>query len=333
MNREPEAEPVRGHFVGHLSAEFPSQINVDLTEFCNLACSHCPYETVIKPKGRQRRHFSPDLNRKLIDEIAGDGRGHCRFIRYTAEGEPLLHPHLLDILAYAGAHAGVPINLTTNGVLLDANRAAALLDAGVTVFDISIDAHSAESYAQVRAGGAAYETVRDNTVALIRAAAQRRNRAKVIVSFISQAANRHEAAEFERFWRDAGADFVVIRPLHSAGGSIPDTTASLWRAAPQPRFPCLYPWERLLVQPGGEVTYCPVDWHARGIVGSLNHQTIREIWRGEEMEALRRAHRDNTFSAHGFCGACPDWSLTRWPDEGRATYASMMETLAGGSQS
>ena len=32
----------------------------------------------------------------------------------------------------------------------------------------------------------------------------------------------------------------------------------------------------------------------------------------------------NDFSAHKFCGQCPDWRSTRWPDEGRS-YADMME--------
>jgi MoaA/NifB/PqqE/SkfB family radical SAM enzyme len=56
-----------GAFEGHLGAVFPSQINVDVTEFCNLACTHCPYENVTKLKGRGRRNLPSEWHRRLID--------------------------------------------------------------------------------------------------------------------------------------------------------------------------------------------------------------------------------------------------------------------------
>ena len=316
---------MHGEFYDHLSSAFPSQVNVDLTEFCNLVCPHCPYETVTKPRGRKRNHFSPELNRRLIDQIATDGKTLCRFIRYTGEGEPLLHPHLIEIMAYAAAHGGVPINLTSNGLLIGEDKAKALLDAGVDVFDISLDAHSEATYGVVRAVGQ-YALVRDNTLRLIRMARSCGRPVKVMVSFVVQPANHQEAEAFRVFWTSEGADFVVLRPCHSAGGTLPETTRSLWEAAPSPRVPCLYPWERVLVKPDGQVSYCPVDWRNLGNLGSLAETTIAELWQGEAMRALRQAHRDNDFSGHSFCGACPDWALTRWPDEG-ATYATVMRDL------
>ena len=130
-----------GQFSEHLSAEFPSQINVDVTQFCNLACIHCPYETVTKLKGKARLNLRLDLHVKLIDEIATTGRGHCLYIRYTGDGEPLLHPNLPDMLRHAVERTGLPVNLTTNGILLTEQRAEQLVDAGVSVIDISIDAY------------------------------------------------------------------------------------------------------------------------------------------------------------------------------------------------
>ena len=52
--------------------------------------------------------------------------------------------------------------------------------------------------------------------------------------------------------------------------------------------------------------------------------TLLETWHGEVYRRLREAHLTNDFSAHKFCGQCPDWRSTRWPDEGRS-YADMME--------
>lgn len=311
-----------GQFGGYLSAVFPSQINMDVTEFCNLACIHCPYETVTKLKGKGRRNLRLDWHHRLIDEIATTGAGHCRFLRYTGDGEPLLHPQLPDLVAYAYEKTRLPINVTTNGMLLTEERARTLIAAGVQVFDVSIDAHSQEVYGAVRVKGILSVT-HECTHRLIEFARQSNGRSKVMVSFVRQDINLHEADEFERYWRAAGADYVVLRNQHSCAGSVADMTQALWATAPPVRKPCLYPWERLVLKADGKFTYCPADWLHQAEIGSIESSSAAEIWQGEQMQALRRAHLTDDFSRHQFCGKCPDWQVIKWPEEGRS-YASVM---------
>jgi radical SAM protein with 4Fe4S-binding SPASM domain len=311
-----------GAFGGYLSSVFPSQINVDVTMFCNLACIHCPYETVTKLKGKGRQNLDIDLHTKLIDEIATVGRGHCRFLRYTGDGEPLLHPHLAKMLSYAFERTGLPINVTTNGMLLTEQRARALIEAGVAVFDVSIDAHSQEVYGQVRVKGI-LEITYECTHRLIRLTKEYGGKAKVMVSFVRQPLNLHEADAFEAYWKAAGADFVVMRNLHSCAGNVPEMSEKMWATAPATRKPCLYPWERMVLKADGELTFCPADWKHIANIGNFKESSISEIWQGEAMQALRNAHLSGDFSKHSFCGGCPDWSVIKWPDEGRS-YATVM---------
>lgn len=311
-----------GAFDSYLSAAFPSQINVDITMFCNLACIHCPYETVTKLKGKGRQNLAVELHTKLIDEIASVGKGHCKFLRYTGDGEPLLHPHLSEMIAYAFKKTALPINVTTNGMLLTEERARALIEAGVGVFDVSIDAHSQETYAQVRVKGE-IDVTYECTHRLIRLAKEYGGTTKVMVSFVRQPLNLHEAEPFEAYWKAAGADFVVMRNLHSCAGNVPDMSAKLWATAPTPRKPCLYPWERMVLKADGELTYCPADWKHIANIGNFRDTSIAEIWTGPVMQALRKAHLSGDFSAHSFCGGCPDWSVIKWPSEGRS-YATVM---------
>ena len=311
-----------GAFAGYLSPKFPSQINVDATMFCNLACIHCPYETVTKLKGKGRQNLALGLHTKLIDEIATIGKGHCRFLRYTGDGEPLLHPRLAEMVGYAYRLTGLPINVTTNGMLLTEKRARALIEAGVSVFDVSIDAHSQEVYGQVRVKGDLSVT-HECTHRLIRLAREYGGTSKVMVSFVRQPLNQHEAGQFEAYWREAEADFVVMRNLHSCGGNVRDMTEKMWASAPKPRKPCLYPWERMVLKADGELTYCPADWKHIANIGNYAQTTIAETWQGESMQALRKAHLSADFSKHDFCRNCPDWSVIKWPNEGRS-YATVM---------
>ena len=126
---------------------------------------------------------------------------------------------------------------------------------------------------------------------------------------------RHD--EREDRYEDQGADAGQPRTRR------PWTIAQ----AGQPRYPCLYPWERILLNPRGELAFCPQDWVHGSVIARYRDTTIREVWSGEEYRALREAHLTGNFCDHKFCGQCPDWQQTRWPGEGRS-YADMIEEFA-----
>ena len=64
-------------FSGRLTAEFPSQIIMDITEVCNLACTHCPHPTFKKSE-----HYAA----RFLDHVA---RFHGRLLSCAALAPPL----------------------------------------------------------------------------------------------------------------------------------------------------------------------------------------------------------------------------------------------------
>ena len=138
-----------------------------------------------------------------------------------------------------------------------------------------------------------------------------------------QPLNMHEAEPFEAYWKATGAEFVVLRNLHSCGGNVPEMAEKIWLSAPSPRKPCLYPWERMVLKADGELTYCPAEWKHVANIGNYAETTLAETWQGPAMQALRNAQLSGAFCKHSFCGGCPDWSVIKWPEEGRS-YATVM---------
>lgn len=314
-------------FYGRLTEAFPSQVIVDLTEVCNLACIHCPHPVFKKSKYYSAKYLERELNDKVVDEVREHGKGLTGYIRYTGEGEPLIHPGGYEMIEYAARRSGVFVTLTTNGTIMNEKRTRKLLDSGVHMIDISIDAHAPETYAKVRVNGDLNVT-RPNVLKLIEWVRKSGAPTKVVVSFVEQPANRHESEEFKTYWEEQGADYVVIRRLHSAAGAVPDV-AGLMRGenAKQKRRPCVYPWERVVLNPRGYLSFCPADWTHGSTVADYRFTTIRETWSSRFYADLRRAHLTNDYSCHSFCGQCPDWRETRWPGEGRA-YADMIMEFA-----
>lgn len=325
MNERSDASPAYG-FHDRLKAEFPSQIIVDITEVCNLGCIHCPHPEFKKSEQYDARYLDPALNAKMVDEVRDHGKGCTQYIRYTSNGEPLIHPKAYDMMDYAVDNSGVFVALTTNGTIMNEKRTRRLLEAGVHMIDISIDALTPETYARIRVNGDLTVT-RENVLRLLRWVRDSGSRTKVIVSYVEQPLNMAETEGFRRFWEEAGATYVVIRQLHSSSGAQRETAKIVWATAnKQKRRPCVYPWERITLNPRGFLAFCPTDWVHGSEIAEYRQTTIRETWQGEALRALRDAHLNNDFKRQGFCGQCPDWVLTRWPGQGRA-YADMVEEL------
>ncbi|HVT82391.1 MAG TPA: radical SAM protein [Phycisphaerae bacterium] len=296
---------------------------IDITEICNLACIHCPHPQFKKSEHYAARLLNPELNKKAVDEIALGGRHITQYIRYTSEGEPLLHKLVFEMLSYAVRHSGTKVTLTTNGVLLEEKRSEKLLATGLDLVDISLDAFTPETYSVIRVGGNLSVT-RANVQGLIRLAREAGSRTKVVVSYIEQPQNCGETNDFESFWRDQGAHDVVVRRMHSGAGFVTDFASSLRRGAESvPRRPCLYPWERIGLNPRGELQYCPQDWVHGSSIFDFNVTSIKEAWQSDAYRKLREAHLAGNFAQHAFCGQCPDWQATRWPGEG-LSYADLV---------
>ena len=311
-------------FNGRLKSEFPSQLLVDITEICNLACRHCPHSIFKQSEHYSGASLEPELNAKLVDEVQQYGQTFTQYIRYASNGEPLTHKHIFEMIEYAVRNSGVTVSLTTNGKILNEKRVTNLLSTGIDVVDISIDAFNPETYAKIRVGGDLNIT-RKNVLNLIAHSKKSPKKTKVVVSYVEQPLNRDETTNFATFWRDSGADYVVIRRLHSCSGAKAELAQERRTNNEQhKRYPCLYPWERMVLNARGELAFCPSDWVHGSVIADFRTTTIHAIWHSELYQQLRKAHLVNDFTNHPFCGQCPDWEATRWPLDGRS-YANMIE--------
>lgn len=317
-------------FQDRLPESFPSQVLMDITEVCNLSCTHCPHPTFKVSEHYGGRFLDPVLNEKMVDEVRHYGMGLTRYIRYASNGEPLVHPQAYDMIEYAVRNSGVYVALTTNGTIMNETRTVRLLEAGVHLIDISIDAFHAETYARIRVGGR-LDVTRGNVLRLIKWIREGKVNTKVVVSLVEQPANQAEIQEFEKYWRDQGVNEVVIRRLHSCSGAMEGLADERRRLAVNAvRRPCLYPWERIGINARGDIAFCPSDWVHGSMVADYRYTTIYETWKGEFYRRLRSAHLNNDYSKHGFCGQCPDWEATRWPGQGRS-YANMVAEVMSGN--
>jgi radical SAM protein with 4Fe4S-binding SPASM domain len=313
-----------------LPAEFPSQIMVDLTEVCNLGCIHCPHPLFKRSSHYSKQMLDENLNNKMISEVAEHGLGKTKYIRYTSNGEPLVHPRSYSMIYEAVKRSKTKVTLTTNGTLMDRKRVEKIFASGLHMIDISIDAFTNETYAKVRVGGN-LDITRKNVIDFIKLSKEKNIKTKIVVSFVEQKENTFEKNDFKNFWTNEGADEVLIRELHSNSGNtkLDEYLSEKKEEQLQKRYPCIYPWERVVLNPRGFLSFCPTDWYGKAEIIDYNKTTIKEIWQSKFYKDLRQQHVCNKFK-NEFCKNCPDWSNTHWPHfKEKKRYGDLVEKLLG----
>ena len=122
-----------------------TDLRVSLTDLCNLRCTYCmPAEGLDWMRADQKLR-ADELARLLRIAVTRLG---VTSVRFTG-GEPLVVPHLEDVIAATATLRPRPeITLTTNGVGL-AQRAAALKEAGLDRINVSLDTVDAARFAAI----------------------------------------------------------------------------------------------------------------------------------------------------------------------------------------
>ncbi|MBI4040660.1 MAG: radical SAM protein [Deltaproteobacteria bacterium] len=293
----------------------------DVTNVCNLACVHCPQPQIKKEEDYRATYLEVGLFRRLIDEIA---TFPVQLIRFTGDGEPLLHKELVSMISYAKEKNIKTVNLTTNGTLLHKPVIESLLNAKIDVIDISLDAFFKHSYEQVRLGGD-YNRVWSNVHQLIYERNRRHAKTKIMLSCINQDPVREEVALFEKYWKPQ-VDFVLIRNLHTANSLVKTDEGHEELGQVQDRYPCPHLWKRMTIDFAGNVKFCAHDWYAGSIVTHIHDKTIQEIWQGDKYKFFRSCHLKNTYEQIPICNKCMDWASVPW-DHG---FEKVIEKVTSG---
>lgn len=279
---------------------FPRYVMYDVNNVCNARCPFCPQSAIAKSEGFDPQHIDWDIFVRTIEETA---RYSVDLVRFTGDGEPLLHPRIVDMIAYARRIGIKKINLTTNGSLLRARRLEAILENPPHIIDFSLDAIRSETYAKYRVG-LDFQTTMKNVHEYLRL--RDPGKTKVIVSMIHQRGLDAEVAEFRNYWTGK-ADFVAIRQLHSNLGSV-----EVEQKPPTRRWPCAHLWQRLVIDFRGHIRFCPIDWHDKSYVGDAATMSLYEAWQSPFMLELRRRHLSDDYEGCGVCEKCNDWANTPW---------------------
>ncbi len=120
------------------------KVYVESTSHCNLDCAMCVRHGWEEPSG----HMPVERFERLVEGLL-PAKAEPITVAFGGFGEPLVHPEWRQLLAVARAQ-GLRIEVITNGLLLDAEAAAVLVDLAVNRVTVSVDGGDPETYARMR---------------------------------------------------------------------------------------------------------------------------------------------------------------------------------------
>lgn len=281
--------------------DFPPQLVVENTSYCNLKCIHCSHREMVRPQ----KHMQRSLWNKIVEEV-GRVSPDCE-LWPTFYGEALiLGDELWDRLSYAHAAGCRNLVLNSNGTLLTRNdNIDKILQSPLRRFILSLDGFTKETFEKIRYK-AKWENVYPAVAELCKRRKERRQQYPIVIAqFSVMDLNVEEIEDYTCYWKEMGAE-VKTRPMleWTATGSVRTDTID---HASDFRIACPWSNSTMAIHQDGTAVACAVDYEGRFKAGNVTDYSIVELWRllGEQ---VRRWHREHRFDLiPEICKTCGDW--------------------------
>ena len=281
-------------------SNYPDQIQIELTNMCNLRCVMCPNKTMKRKKGL----MNEQLYRKIIDEIGGIKTKIPVF--YTGFGEPLLDKNIIDKIHYAKKAGITTLGLVTNGAVnISRELARELVVSGLKYIFIDVDADTPTTYSQIRSGGN-FENMVSNIELLIEENSKNGFPVWIILGYLLQEKNKHEFDLFTKRWKNIKNVSTYMKVTHSWAGEIPrilDAGVNI-----KTRYPCHAVWGSYFITLDGKIPLCCHDYEAEQTMGDAGKQNIFTIWNTVHRQARENMIKGD-FSKIPLCQHCVDWKM------------------------
>jgi len=256
---------------------FPLRVWVEVTNNCNLKCPMCPNKAIAE---KDRGFMDLSLYRDIIDQIGSRVNDIYLFHR----GEPLLHPQIYDMIAYA-KKSPATVRIHSNATRLNRENTEKLIESGLDFISFSFDGYSRESYEKHRVNSDFEKTLAGILYFLKRKKALESKLPFTALQVIEYSGQDTEKTrkEFIKRFQNLPLDRFVTRKPHNWGGLV-----ETGRAMGKKYVPCTFPWYAMVILYNGDILPCPQDFQSRLKLGNVKGGDIGDIFSGKSMRDLRQ---------------------------------------------
>jgi radical SAM protein with 4Fe4S-binding SPASM domain len=249
--------------------------------------------------------MSRDLYLKILNEASGST---SRFYMHHF-GDSLVHPDLGYFIG-AATQKGIGGYLSANPVLLTKQRIHAIVDNQLHEINLSLDGVTPETSEAVRGKAARNVKLAERRIHELLEYRARVGSPypRIVLQIVRQKQNSHEVKQWLEKWSLVSEiDRIKVKSYVTwSGGQEAINDLRVTPISVRPDVVCEKPWTSVTILWDGTVVPCNFDHDGLYPLGNVSHQTLREIWAGEPLTALRCRHRDRDLSEIALCRDCVD---------------------------
>lgn len=303
-----------------LPLDTPYMIQIFPCYACNFRCGFCIYALDRDQHGyiSDVPFMKMDLYRKCIDDMKRFPRP-LKMLRFAAIGEPLLHPEIAEMVAYA-KEAGIAqsVDIVTNGSLLTHELSDKLIDAGLDRLRISVEGLTSADYLE----NARADVNVSRFVEEIRYFYEHSRHTHVYIKIIDYMVREAEARQrffelFQPICHSAAIEHLTptvaeIDYERLSGGmetDKPQNGEALLEAEVCPQG-----FYMMQINPDGKVVPC-CSMKYPAVLGDVTEHTVPELWTGAPFQEFRRRLLTDRGQASPVCRDCKLYLYDLHPED------------------
>ena len=273
----------------------PFNVSIEPTTECNLACPECPsgLKSFSRPTGR--------MDIELYSKFLNQSADYLLYLYFYFQGEPYLHPKFLEMVKMAKAKKIYTVT-STNAHFLTERKALETVESGLDRILVSVDGTTQEVYENYRKKGS-LEKVKKGIGNLVEAKKKLKySTPHIILQFLVVKPNEHQIEDIKQLGKLLGVDQVVFKTaqiydFENGSDLIPTIDKySRYKKLENGKFAiknkmknqCWKLWHSNVITWDGKVSPCCFDKDAKHNLGSLNTESVNDIWQNKKYQSFRK---------------------------------------------
>jgi radical SAM protein with 4Fe4S-binding SPASM domain len=273
---------------------YPTHLQVEPTNICNLRCPLCHVVTDNKPRG----FLNFNDFKKLIDEV-GD---YLLFLHFWGWGEPFLNKDFFSMIRFAKDKA-IKIITSTNGHFFEnEENVDRLIDSGLDVLVFAMDGVDKETYEKYRQNGDFDKALRGLQLLLRRREERGASLPRINLRMLVTRDNEHQVSQMRDLAQKIGVDILTLKTLCSfdnktKGGELVPCNQEYRRFEYDDRGkpirkknPCKKMWNHPTVYRDGTVVPCDYYTGQEFSLGNgftIDGEGFQHVWFGKDFRQFR----------------------------------------------
>ena len=304
----------------------PFTVYIEQTKYCNFKCFYCIHSTrdeadgEFRALGHRMQHIDEGFFEKIIHDLKAFPQGGIKRIVFSGLGEPLMNPRLPDYVRMA-VEAGIAgrVEVITNGLLLTPEKSKALVEAGITNINISVQGLDAEGYQETCGVRIDFDHYLENLKYLY----EHKGNVQIYIKAIDATLKTKENEKnffriFSPFADRIYIEHLVVMQQQMDGlREIVDGTKNFYgEELDVNRKVCAQSFYFMQIGCEGDIFPCPVPGLGRNLsMGNAKEHTLTEIWNGSRRRGFLRKMLKKEKDQIPDCATCTCFNAINNPME------------------